>query len=41
MAKDLKKRTKQFAVAIIRVVASLPRKTVAQVIRDPSRESLG
>ena len=32
MGKDLKKRTKQFAVTIIRIVASLPRTMVAQVI---------
>ena len=32
MGEDLKKRTKQFAVTIIRIVASLPKTMVAQVI---------
>ena len=32
IGEDLKKRTKQFAVTIIRIVASLPKTMVAQVI---------
>ena len=32
MGRDLKGRTKSFAVAIIRIVASLPKTTVAQII---------
>ena len=32
MGRDLKGRTKSFAVAIIRIVASLPRTIVAQII---------